>query len=92
MDTATFTMAEVKFLWAMIKPSDCLKYFYRRERCFIDKVDKRFSEKKNQRNAQINSKNKKTHIIVKEHFSQHGKTIEELLTDVVLEKVKQTMT
>ena len=32
----------------------------------------------------------KTRIIVKEHFSQQGKTMEELLTDVLLEKAKQT--
>ncbi|MFQ9667743.1 tRNA wybutosine-synthesizing protein 3-like protein [Thomasclavelia spiroformis] len=33
----------------------------------------------------------KTRIIVKEHFSQQGKTMDELLTDVLMEKAKQTM-
>ncbi|RHA70403.1 tRNA wybutosine-synthesizing protein 3-like protein [Roseburia intestinalis] len=33
----------------------------------------------------------KTKIVVKEHFSEKGKTMEELLTDVVLEKAKQTI-
>lgn len=32
----------------------------------------------------------KTRIIVKEHFSEQGKTIDELWTDVLLEKAKQT--
>lgn len=35
------------------------------------------------------SKNRTTQIIVKEYFSKHGKTLEELLTDVMLEKAKQ---
>ena len=30
-------------------------------------------------------------IVVKEHFSEKGKTMEELLTDVMLEKAKQTI-
>ena len=33
----------------------------------------------------------KTKIVVKEHFSEKGKTMEELLTDVMLEKAKQTI-
>lgn len=32
----------------------------------------------------------KTRIIVKEHFSEQGKTIEELWTDVLMDKAKQT--
>ncbi|MCR1978360.1 hypothetical protein NSA40_11115 [[Clostridium] innocuum] len=32
-----------------------------------------------------------TKIVVKEHFSKQGKTMEELLTDVMLEKAKQTI-
>ena len=30
-------------------------------------------------------------LVVKEHFSEKGKTMEELLTDVMLEKAKQTI-
>ena len=32
----------------------------------------------------------KTRIIIKEHFSEQGKTIDELWTDVLLEKANQT--
>lgn len=32
----------------------------------------------------------KTRIIVREHFSEQGKTIEELWTDVLMDKAKQT--
>lgn len=37
-----------------------------------------------------NTKYGKTCIIVTEHFLQQGKTLEELLTDIIIEKVKQT--
>lgn len=33
----------------------------------------------------------KIKIVVKEHFSEKEKTMEELLTDVMLEKAKQTI-
>lgn len=35
------------------------------------------------------SKRKMTRIVVTEHFSENGKTIEELMTDVILNKVKK---
>jgi hypothetical protein len=45
-------------------------------------------EKKNRRSI---GNRGKTKIVVKEHFSEKGKTMEELLTDVMLEKAKQTI-
>lgn len=35
------------------------------------------------------SKQGKTVIIIKEHFSENGKSLEELLTDVIIQKVKK---
>lgn len=33
--------------------------------------------------------NTKTKIIVKEHFAKQGKTLEEVLTDIIVEKAKR---
>lgn len=34
-------------------------------------------------------RNAKTRIIVKEHFAKQGKNLEELLTDIIVEKAKR---
>ena len=56
--------------------------------CVIDKM----TEKEDTGNATVKKRpaSGKTRIIVKEHFSEQGKTIDELWTDVLLEKAKQT--
>ena len=48
------------------------------------------SEKRRDNKGGIGNRGK-TKIVVKEHFSEKGKTMEELLTDVMLEKAKQTI-
>lgn len=59
--------------------------------CVIDKVIEKPAEaEKKPAPARQRSVRGKTRIIVKEHFLQQGKTMEELLTDVLLEKAKQT--
>lgn len=35
------------------------------------------------------SKQGKTQIVIKEHFSRNGKTLEELLTDVIIQNVRK---
>ena len=66
---------------------NCLeKKFYRKGVCVIADTVK---TKKNNK-CDIGNRGK-TKIVVKEHFSEKGKTIEELLTDVMLEKAKQTI-
>lgn len=37
------------------------------------------------------SKQGKTVIIIQEHFSENGKSLEELLTDVIIQKVKNAV-
>ena len=56
--------------------------------CVIDKM----TEKEDTGNATVKKRLAygKTRIIIKEHFSEQGKTIDELWTDVLLEKAKQT--
>lgn len=62
-----------------------------KEVCVIEKVIEKTAEtEKKTVPARQRSVRGKTRIIVKEHFSQQGKTMEELLTDVLLEKAKQT--
>ncbi len=59
--------------------------------CVIDEIAEKPAEtEKKPVPAKQRSMRGKTRIIVKEHFSQQGRTIEELLTDVLLEKAKQT--
>lgn len=57
--------------------------------CIIDNSRKISQNKKKK---QPTGNRRKTKIVVKEHFSEKGKTIEELLTDIMIEKVKQTVT
>lgn len=65
------------------------KIQHRKEECAIDKTLEKTARKKAlTRNRPVRGK---TRIIVKEHFSQQGKTMDELLTDVLMEKAKQTM-
>ena len=73
-------------LWQ--KPLNCLERFYRKGVCVIDNAVKTIQKKNNK--CGIGNRGK-TKIVVKEHFSEKGKTMEELLTDVVLEKAKQTI-
>ena len=65
------------------------KDFYRKGVCVIADTVKTIQEKKNNK-CGIGNRGK-TKIVVKEHFSEKGKTMEELLTDVMLEKAKQTI-
>lgn len=59
--------------------------------CIIDKVtEKPVETEKKPVPTKRRSVRGKTRIIVKEHFLQQGRTMEELLTDVLLEKAKQT--
>lgn len=70
----------------MIKAVGLLRQIhYRKGACAIDKPIKTAENKQNISNRG------KTKVIVKEHFSEKGKTMEELLTDVMLEKAKQTI-
>ena len=67
---------------------NCLERFYRKGVCVIDNAVKTIQKK----NGKCGIGNRgKTKIVVKEHFSEKGKTMEELLTDVMLEKAKQTI-
>ena len=90
MGTATLDNAEVELLWAMIKAIELLrKAFIERGGCVIADIVKTMQEKTNNKRS-IGNRGK-TKIVVKEHFSEKGKTMEELLTDVMLEKAKQTI-
>ena len=69
---------------------NCLeKIFTERGVCVIADIVKTRQEKTNNKRG-IGNRGK-TKIVVKEHFSENGKTMEELLTDVMLEKAKQTI-
>ena len=69
-------------------PDNSLERFYRKGVCVIDNAVKTIQKK----NGKCGIGNRgKTKIVVKEHFSEKGKTMEELLTDVMLEKAKQTI-
>ena len=69
---------------------NCLeKIFTERGVCVIADIVKTRQEKTNNKRG-IGNRGK-TKIVVKEHFSEKGKTMEELLTDVMLEKAKQTI-
>ena len=69
-------------------PLNCLeKIFTERGVCVIADIVKTRQEKTNNKLGNRG----KTKIVVKEHFSEKGKTMEELLTDVMLEKAKQTI-
>ena len=57
--------------------------------CVIADIVKTMQEKTNNKRG-IGNRGK-TKIVVKEHFSEKGKTMGELLTDVMLEKAKQTI-
>lgn len=84
MGTSTLDNAEVEVLWAMTKAVELLRnYFYRKGVCVIDNAVKTIQKKNNK--CGIGNRGK-TKIVVKEHFSEKGKTMEELLTDVMLEK------
>ena len=90
MGTATLDNAEVELLWAMTKAVELLrKDFYRKGVCVIADIVKTRQEKTDNKRG-IGNRGK-TKIVVKEHFSEKGKTMEELLTDVMLEKAKQTI-
>ena len=65
------------------------KDFYRKGVCAIADIVKTRQEKTNNKRS-IGNRGK-TKIVVKEHFPEKGKTMEELLTDVMLEKAKQTI-
>ena len=70
-------------------PLNCLeKIFTERGVCVIADIVKTIQKKNNK--GGIGNRGK-TKIVVKEHFSEKGKTMEELLTDVMLEKAKQTI-
>ena len=70
-------------------PLNCLeKIFTERGVCVIADIVKTIQKKNNK--GGIGNRGK-TKIVVKEHFSENGKTMEELLTDVMLEKAKQTI-
>ena len=88
MGTATLDNAEVEVLWAMTKAVELLRKILQKGVCVIDAV--KTIQKKNNK-CGIGNRGK-TKIVVKEHFSEKGKTMEELLTDVMLEKAKQTIT
>ena len=89
MGTATLDNAEVEVLWAMTKAVELPRnYFYRKGVCVIDNAVKTMKKKNNK--CGIGGRGK-TKIVIKEHFSEKGKTMEELLTDVMLEKAKQTI-
>ena len=60
------------------------KDFYRKGVCVIADIVKTRQEKTNNKRGVGNRG--KTKIVVKEHFSEKGKTMEELLTDVMLKK------
>ena len=78
--------AEVEVLWAMTKAVGLLRQIhYRKGACAIDKPIKTTENKQN-----VGGRGK-TKVIVKEHFSEKGKTVEELLTDVLIEKAKRTI-
>ena len=64
------------------------KKFYGKGVCVIADIVKTIQKKNNK--GGIGNRGK-TKIVVKEHFSEKGKTMEELLTDVMLEKAKQTI-
>ncbi|HBH3443527.1 TPA: hypothetical protein UMA77_002093 [Clostridioides difficile] len=80
----------MELLWAMTKAVELLrKDFYRKGVCVIADIVKTRQEKTDNKRS-IGNRGK-TKIVVKEHFSEKGKTMEELLTDVMLEKAKQTI-
>ena len=64
------------------------KDFYRKGVCVIADTVKTIQKKNSKCGI---GKRGKTKIVIKEHFSEKGKTVEELLTDVMLEKAKQTI-
>ena len=80
--------AEVELCGLWQKPLNCLERFYRKGVCVIADIVKTIQKKNNK--GGIGNRGK-TKIVVKEHFSEKGKTMEELLTDVMLEKAKQTI-
>ena len=57
---------------------NCLERFYRKGVCVIDNAVKTIQKKNNK--CGIGNRGK-TKIVVKEHFSEKGKTMEELLTE-----------
>ena len=63
---------------------NCLKKDYGKGVCVIADIVKTMQEKTNNKRG-IGNRGK-TKIVVKEHFSEKGKTMGELLTDVMLEK------
>ena len=65
------------------------KDFYRKGVCVIADIVKTRQEKPNNK-CGIGNRGK-TKIVVKDHYSEKRKTMEELLTDVMLEKAKQTI-
>ena len=77
----------MELLWAVTKAVGLLIKYHRKGACAIDNSVKTM-QKKNKRSI---GNRGKTKIVVKEHFSEKGKTMEELLTDVMLEKAKQTI-
>ena len=75
MGTATLDNAEVKVLWAMTKAVELLRNYFYRKGVCV--IDNAVKT--------IQKKNNKCGI------GNRGKTMEELLTDVMLEKAKQTI-
>ena len=78
----------MEVLWAMTKAVELLRKILQKGVCVIDNAVKTIQKKNNK--CGIGNRGK-TKIVVKEHFSEKGKTMEELLTDVMLEKAKQTI-
>ena len=64
------------------------KDFYRKGECVLGNAVKTIQKKIGECGIGNRGKPK---IVVKEHFSEKGKTMGELLTDVMLEKAKQTI-
>lgn len=88
MGTTTLDNAEAEVLWTVTKAVELLvKKYHRKRACAIDNPVKTM-QKKSKRSI---GNRGKTKIVVKEHFPKKGKTMEELLTDVMLEKAKQTI-
>ena len=72
----------------MTKAVELLRKDFYRKGVIADIVKTRQEKPNNKRGI---GNRGKTKIVVKEHFSEKGKTMEELLTDVMLEKAKQTI-
>lgn len=87
-------MGKVKVLWSLPKPFVCSynkKLF--KEEYIIENKDKRINFTDSQiaikHQPHEKSKQGKTMIIIKEHFNENGKSLEEILTDVIIQKARK---